>query len=66
MHFFPCGDSDLMANLGHPPIAWTASIAGSRRDNMVFQGEFKQQANFFRHRAVGGEKKQTIEGTEHN
>lgn len=44
----------------YPPIAWTASIAGSRRDSMVFQRGFEPQVNFFRHSAAG-EKTQTSE-----
>lgn len=44
----------------HPPIAWTASIAGSRRDSMVFQGGFEPQVNFFRHSAAGERKTQDI------
>ena len=37
---FHHGDSELMAGHRrgqHPPIAWTASIAGSRRESMVSQ-----------------------------
>lgn len=44
----------------HPPIAWTASTANSRRDSMVFQDGFKVQVNFFRHSAAE-EKTQTYE-----
>lgn len=47
----------------HPPIAWTASIAGSRRDSMVFQGRFEPQVNLFRHSAAG-KKTQTSEEEE--
>ena len=44
----------------HPPIAWTASIAGSRRDSMVFQGGFEPQVNFFRHSAAGEKTQGTV------
>lgn len=37
----------------HPPIAWTARIAGSRRDSIVFQVGFELQVNIFRHSAAG-------------
>lgn len=42
----------------HPPVAWTASIADSRRESMVFRDGFKPQVNPIRH-STAGEKTQT-------